>query len=550
MQIKKIKIILTIGLIFLFIPLISTKAELVNMYSLNFGNITSKTNYILEYGSADNNYIYTFNTSMYQYSATPLIEQYLLMDYLYDSVVKFKQIIAQIVMNCTEIEYSKIDFYTFFMVGANMILDKTEIMFYYDDGYFVYIKNYWQAVVAGTTGDVNETTIELPSGSVNLYINQRLNGNNFIQTDICLDTVIDGMINILDTFDFTVSGFAGFLQPNTYPIIKVRYVMDNTVVKSSVGQIRILYQSDTREVASSYLNQIYYSIVSFIPPSVVEEELPYWTYTSFGIETDFEEDMIFTNFDLTYNMIKQSQIPSKFYYNPSTIDPESWGSWTGFKWLRNGLCAVINTLIVVLSFLMYILTVAFNYLIMWIGTIIIIFIWNILIYYIFYAICFIVDFLWGMLVWLWDGLKTLVDAIYNALTIAVDYLIEVMLPAIADFIIIAFSYITAILLWILTLGRVPFAQLLEDATLLNGAIADGLFNLFTSIFEFLPYFFMYIVFYLDLLLMLYLKKFYCQAKSYTNRVAELELTLSAFMEPIRLSREIIDFVKGCIPIIF
>jgi len=250
-----------------------------------------------------------------------------------------------------------------------------------------------------------------------------------------------------------------------------------------------------------------------------------WTWI---IETDYVEEVEVgevENGGWTYDfaIIKATLYQSKYYYETESIKPSSWGDWSiVFNWLRDGLCACVNGLLIVGQFLLYLLTLAFNFLILGlILGLIAPFFWNTLFY------------------WIWFGLNWLVYWVWQLLLFIGEYL-----PVIIEFMATLLSYVMAALIWVLTFGTLDFNTILETVQTMNLALSQFLTDTLYAFFDFLPFIFAYAAYYLILLGYAWVKWIYAKARGFTKRAEQLRAIYESYLEILIIAKNIIIMVKN------
>lgn len=315
---------------------------------------------------------------------------------------------------------------------------------------------------------------------------------------------------------------------------------------------RHLYFPDTTISATGFYNLGFISDqLSIDVPTPNEQpdnddyilDLPYWDIYAWQIE-DLSTSVVVIadNFNYTWTSIKSTLYPARHYYDPSPIDPWDWGDWSFvWNWLRDGLCIIVNFILLLLQFLLYLLWASVQLVI---GTLLfgllIPFFWNYIIYACLFAgawvlywgvqlLIVVVNGIWLLLQWVWE----------NLLLPFVTWLLETFFPLIIDLFIYLWSLLISLLLWLLTLGTGNFDQILANVILVNQAIADFLTDLLVDVFTNLPAILSYTVFYALIIVWVYIKYIYAKSRGFTNRTTQLKQAYTTYLIPVNVVRKII-----------
>jgi hypothetical protein len=297
-------------------------------------------------------------------------------------------------------------------------------------------------------------------------------------------------------------------------------------VENPLDSARLLKTIDNIPVSS-------FSDVGYIEQDIFVPEYPdpnagrlYWIYLTWVIAEDEQDEVIVGNevFGYTYefNIIRSELAQSFYYYNPQTIVSASWGDWGLFNWVRDLIVTFLNVIVVLFNFLFYLVVYALNFLFMG-------FIMNA-----------IVPFFWNFLIfWLMYALHSAFCLIVGGIILAGQFLPELILGVIT-----VVSYVAAALIWVLTLGTIPFETVLETVTSFNGAIATFFTETLYTFFDALPFFFGYAAFYFVLLGFAYVKYIYAKSRGWVNRAAQLESVFNSYLEVIKVGKNIMSEVKN------
>ena len=318
----------------------------------------------------------------------------------------------------------------------------------------------------------------------------------------------------------------------------------NVFLISQIHSFRLCYNSENTNSSSGFID----SFLDVIQSSNWEEEYQTWSYSSFSINSSETRNQVYENFNITLDTLEVVSENRLYYYNTEFIDLSDWGNWGMFDWLRRGLIYVFNTIIFLAQGLMYLLTIAFNYLLVWTFSQIIVIIWNLVLVNLIFAVLFLIDWLWTAFLLLWDGVMLIFNYIMSLLPISAEAIGNIF-ELVSLFLITAFSIIISALIWVISLGSIDFDVLLNSVIDFSFGIYSGIETAFNILIKFIPYMFLYIIFFINIILLLYLKIMYVKAKGFPKRAEELEKTLDSYMEIIRLGKSIVIFIRDLIPII-
>jgi hypothetical protein len=523
---KKIyPVIFSVFVVFLFINIVNAESE-ITYYKIDF---TLKTKNGYDEGSTNSNIYY--------------INQYTKMDVFYENI-----------LNAT-IENSNND-NNMRSVQLNLDLNKNTYVFIYGYFGFEYLSN---------------STQILAFYSINIYFDDSENKYNITIRNICnsitnLYSFFISNTSLIITIDFLVyesnlyvknsmhensfvSKFNMLFKEKAYyytqyPILIEQITQKETFGMSMITALRLLQAKTNLNTTSGFIN----TNIEIVENKELPEFENYWSYNSFSLESNSNSTINMTNFEINYPLLSVTAEEKQYYYSTSFIQMNAWGNWGIFDWLRRGLIYVFNTVIFLTQGLFYLLTIAFNYLIVGFFSYIISLIWNYVIFYVFYAICYIINIIYSFFIWAWDIVSAFFDSIISLLPITADGIIN-LFKMIGGFLILAFSYISTALLWVISFGAIDFDELFLKVFSLTENLYLTINTALMTFIEFLPALLIYIIFYINLLLMLYLKIIYCKFRGYTNRANELQTSLEGYLEIFRFARSVIEFVRNLIPIV-
>jgi len=254
--------------------------------------------------------------------------------------------------------------------------------------------------------------------------------------------------------------------------------------------------------------------------------LPYWEYLTSNI-TNGEVRAIFIgneqqNFTANFTTLVSYNFLQKFYYNPQVISPTSWGDWGwAWNWLRDGLCTVANTLLLVGQFILYLLAAAFNllFIVLVMGQVIPFF-WNVVIFWIYVGLCWVAFFLIQLITWAGQ-----------------------VMPSVIMATAIIFSFLISALLWVVTLGTIDFNTILTTVGQLNTTLAAYLVDAIQQLFAFLPALVSYVAYYFILLGFAWVKYIYVKARGFPQRAEQLRAIYESYLQPVYIVKNITKEVK-------
>lgn len=276
----------------------------------------------------------------------------------------------------------------------------------------------------------------------------------------------------------------------------------------------------------------------------IEDDYPiipsgnYWTYTSYRIGL---HDIIYFDVGNWTNLEFQQIIPESYIalypYTEKLIERTSWGDWrikfgelwVSFNIIRNGICWFINTFFLYFQFFMFLGIAGFVILSTFIGTWILTFFYNFVIYFIYVGLIYILWILYYGLFWLWRGLLWIWrNIIYPFL----EWCFNVLLPIIMDAIIKIMAFLITCFIWVITLGQIDFW---ETYTI----VYDILWDIVNFVVEWITIFsnniealFLFILWYLLNATMIYFRYLYSRARGNINRAEQLYYTFQIYIAPM------------------
>ena len=279
----------------------------------------------------------------------------------------------------------------------------------------------------------------------------------------------------------------------------------------------------------------------------------YWKYETYRL-SDYGIDIITVeNWSVDFNRVYAEKYEAKYYYQSRTISRSDLGSWRfkitddwriDFNFIRNALCDIINLILLFFQYIFFLVVASFSYILMYLGINIIVLLWNVMVFYVFIALIWILWYFYSAIYWLMINLWSLLLYIYEVILIPLYiWLSETAIPWIVEFLIIpAIAFTLALLIWIITLGRLDFWELYEVIKEQLFILSD-FFNVITlELIEHIVEVVLFIALYLLLIGMCFLKQIVVKVRGYVNRSEALQSSLDAYLYPI------IIFYKICLAI--
>lgn len=361
-----------------------------------------------------------------------------------------------------------------------------------------------------------------------------------------------------------------------------------TIIKSRLIACR-LFSAQTNLSLESNQNLLN-NRVSRIKQDIYRDLSEYWSYSTVALHSydqlvnfssNYEYSVLQKSDNITqlntttesrtvefvynYSMLEVVWIEGRFSYNSHTVDPLTWGNWgVAWNWLRDGLCTIINTLILLLTFLLYIVVVALNYL-LWVPLAYIILLVNNYVLFglawavagLIWVVIFVFLWLWDKVVFpilsflwtyvLWPALQWIWDQILNF----VAWLQNDGGRLLMGWILIVISYVIATVIWLLAVGTIDFNEVQQAIQSFLLSINDLVFLVGRTFLDNFSLFLGYSATYLTMVGLIYLKYIYCKAKGYIQRASRLQSMINVYKLPmvlvIRISQYIIGFIQGGVP---
>ena len=381
---------------------------------------------------------------------------------------------------------------------------------------------------------ISNTGIEGINYNIKIFINK----NNTACYDYENYYETSGTTIALEKYEFKRYGVAGFCQYNYYPNI----LRGTRFLKDSVNDY------------DSFMDFPLFDgkIITRPPPEPISPSKPaynYWIYASYSLDYWYNDTIIVGELETPFYTIEVKAETSYFYYK--LLDASgagNWGVFGGWNWLRDALIWVVNILIFIpVQFLMYCLTVAFNFLIMFlIVGLIAVFIWNFLVKSIVWLGMIILWALWLLFMVLWAALQTLYETV---LVPFFTWLLETGIPLIVNVLIVIWSVVLASFIWLLSLGTADYTEIFNTLVDLMTQISEYIVEIIVHFITHLPEILLYSFAYIMLVFFVYLKYMYAKARGYRKRAESLYQSYQTYLIPIHAVQKGVKGVIETIPIL-
>lgn len=259
--------------------------------------------------------------------------------------------------------------------------------------------------------------------------------------------------------------------------------------------------------------------------------------------------------------MKSVSITAKYYYTPETVSKDDLGNWkwkikftdafsytVDFNFMRNAIRTVLNLILLLFQLFGFFIVSGLSYIFMYIGTSILVFLWNYLVYYLFIGFIWLFWYIYSGLVllfyWLWDMLIVFYEVVLIPFGI---WLEEVLLPIILEWMIKFVAFGITCVIYFLTLGQIDF-----DATYL--IVYDVLWIIVNELLAFIEvflsnlyYVFLFMLLYIYNLLILYFTFLYCRARGYKKKAEKIYYTLMFYLTPVIFIADMLKKLYGLSP---
>lgn len=340
----------------------------------------------------------------------------------------------------------------------------------------------------------------------------------------------------------------------SYYYASYTYNPNENYMKNDLFGFRAFYYNDTSQYFNDFKyfgnfnSEIYINQFVIPNPDIEAPTGYYWQYITSTLEFSTNTTIYTEHFNFTYPLLQtHTEIVNYYYYLYHAPENLITGSWGLFDFLRVGinwllkvvLDFVINIFVVGWQFFMYLLTLAFNTLIMYlIVSNLLLLLWNVILYWIVY---------FGML--FCEGLYYL---IFVFLPILLTWIMNTLVPALINILSNVFGAIIGTIIWMLAGGTLSGLDLEAIITACSGIISmifEFFYNIIYYILINLVDIMYFSVLYMEVLYMIYFKYYYIKPKGYVSRGKELEFSYQAFTLPFTLLRKTTKGTYDFIPFI-
>jgi len=216
-----------------------------------------------------------------------------------------------------------------------------------------------------------------------------------------------------------------------------------------------------------------------------------------------------------------------------------------FNFIQEFILAIVNGILFFFQFILYLLVVAFNYLIMFLIMVLIVpFIWNFPIYWIVYLAIFIMFYVYILFVWLIGIIWSFLIWIYEFILIPLfEFLLNDFLPLFLEIIVIVIAWLLALIIWLSTFCQGDFDLIYSQTTDLTQTIVDFLLETITTFTDNIGSLLLYLIWFVMLIMFCYLKIIYCKAKGFVSRTEQLQESLNAYIFPFEKVKSLIITIK-------
>lgn len=304
-------------------------------------------------------------------------------------------------------------------------------------------------------------------------------------------------------------------------------------------------------------------------PDPPDDDMDYWKYESFNLKKSgyntisFSQNVAFYNetvlveYSLQFDLLVGNQYTAKYYYNDELFSKSSLGNWEltlniglgdfiiSFNWIRDITRTILNAIILFFQFLLYLLVVAFNYLIMFLIMVIIVpFFWNFPIYWVVFLAIMIMFFVYVLFVWLIGIIWSFLIWIYEFILLPLfTFLIHDFLPLMLEIIVIVIAWLLALIIWLSTFCQADFDLIYSQTSDLTQTIVDFLVETIITFTDNIGSLLLYLIWFVMLIMFCYLKIIYCKAKGFVSRTEQLQESLNAYIFPFEKVKKLIITIK-------
>jgi hypothetical protein len=306
-------------------------------------------------------------------------------------------------------------------------------------------------------------------------------------------------------------------------------------------------------------------------PDPPDADLDYWGYMSFRIVQNgyntiyLQEDVAFYNetvdveLDYQFDLVEAESYTAKFYYDDEYFDKDDFPSKfeldiglgdveIDIKWLRDIILLIGNSFMVFIQFLLFLLVVAFNYIILFLVIAFVVpFIWNYPVYwvvalaitigfYVYTLFVYLVGWLWFFLVWIFTEILV---PLFN-------WLVNDGLPLIVDILIIVMAFIIALIFYAMLLGQQDFDDIYNTVHTNLTMFVDEVIEIFVLMLENSEFFLLFLAMYIVNIGLIALKYFNAKGHGHVRRSERCYSALQVFTYPFVLFYNIMIKLKALI----
>lgn len=555
----------------------------LNWFLINNDTVSSMKT--LEYSTAFiNNVLSSNNCSLFRFhisrNTTQNINFQLILDY-------FEIEMKTSVQLYNAIHYIYISYYCYTSGGTlrgriDLIVEVHKEYVIYDTYTKTWTGSGWLGIANQQEYNLNDTSIDIESmeiqyhiryGSgldgntkINVQFNAILNYNLSIVTNEIREFELTGIWSDIEMFQFTDFSY----HKKAFDLSNEGFFNDSNNNKRAFNclrGVRVLRSDTTKEYNRFFVIPYFFDDVdvgvgiegSTGSGSGSEPEYPsseYWTYETFRFTYYTSVEINIGNWTVDYQMSQSETYEAKYFYKSKSIDEDDLGSWKfkitddikiSFNFLRNGITALINTLLWFVQYIMYLVVASLSYIFMYLGTNILVFLWNYLVFYIFQALIYILwylfegliillTYIWEGLIWVWENL--LLPFFY--------WFWEYGIPLIIDWLIIILAHVITIVIWLITLGQSDYDAIYDNVYTMLRYIADEIIQMIITFLNNFEYIILFILYYLLLTGLVYVRYLYCKARGFNKRAEQLKDAFDVFVIPIQLTLYLFKTTKDLV----
>jgi len=283
----------------------------------------------------------------------------------------------------------------------------------------------------------------------------------------------------------------------------------------------------------------------------------YWIYETFKTEFHTNIPMNIGNWSVDFPQMRSSVYTAKYFYQPESISRDDLGSWrwkikfsdafsytVDFNFMRNAFKSILNLILLFTQWTFFLVVASLSYVFMYLGTMILVFLWNVLVYAIFYALLTILWYLYLgiylLLFYIWEGLVWVYE---NLLIPFLQWFWDEGIPIIIEWLITILAHIITSLIYLITLGQIDYDATYKNVYNMLRYIADEIMAMILVFSQHLDYLLIFILYYLLLVGLLYIRYIYVKARGFNNRAKQLYNAFEVFSLPIRITIDLFRETK-------